>query len=347
MYFVDPHLRTPYVYQYNVSVEQQLPGSLLLEVTYLGSSSHKLTGLVDVNPFVLGTNQRLNPNFSYLDEFQNVGRANYNAGEVKLQRVATAGNFGNLFFTLGYTWSHEIDNSSGFQERNSVVPYYNHGAFFGSGDTDVRQVITLSGGWELPFQKLLPRAPRLLASGWSVYPIVSWHTGFPLDVYAGLNTSRSNPGPSGAGDAGNVRADLVGNTVATLNPQSFQTFANPSAGSSSGGNYYFNPGAFTITNLLQLNTIATNNASLLPYYTYGTFPRNGLRGPGYTNVDLTVSKHFRFGEAFDLELRGDAFNVFNHTNFGNPDTTITDATFGQISTTSGPRILQLALHLSF
>ncbi len=54
VYFVDPNLRTPYVFQYNLSIEQQLPSNLLLEIGYLGYSAHKLTGLVDVNPFHLG-----------------------------------------------------------------------------------------------------------------------------------------------------------------------------------------------------------------------------------------------------------------------------------------------------
>jgi len=358
VYFVDPHLRTPYVYQYNLSIEQQLAANMLLEVGYLGSSDHKLTGLVDVNPFILGTNQRLYNTaaatatcggacFSYLDEFQNVGTANYNALEVKLRRNASMGAWGRSFFTLGYTWSHEIDNSSGFRERNNIVPYYSHNAFRASGDTDVRNILTVSGGWELPFDRLWQRGPKLLTSGWSLYPILPVRSGFPLDVFATLNNTRTDPGPSGQGDAANVRADLVGNQVTTINPKTSQSFNNPSAGATGTGNYYFNPANFSISNILALDAIAKTNAGALPYYTYGTFPRNGLRGPGQTNLDLTIAKHFRFHEQYDVELRGDAFNVLNHTEFRNPNTTPTDTTFGQISTTYPGRILQVALHLQF
>ena len=181
----------------------------------------------------------------------------------------------------------------------------------------------------------------MLTAGWSLYPIATWHTGFPLDVFAGLNTTPSDPGPSGAGDAGSVHADLVGNSVGILNPQTYQSINGNS------GNYYFNPGNFSNARLLNLDNIAQQDASQLPGYTYGTLPRNAFRGPGATNVDIAIAKKFRIRERATLELRGDAFNVFNHTQFGNPDTGISDLTFGQITTTADPRILQVALHLMF
>ncbi len=355
VYFVDPNLRTPYIYQYNLSLQQQLPANMVLETGYLGYDAHKLTGLVDVNPFILGTNTRIydapysSTQFSYLDEFQNIGKANYNALEVNLRKtIANMGGWGSSFFTLGYTWSHELDNVSGFRERNSGIPAYDHNEFYASGDTDVRQILTLSGGWELPFARLWERGPKLLTSGWTLYPILTVRSGFPMDIFANLDTSDSDPGPSGAGDAGSVHADLVGNGVTVLNAKSFQALTNPNnSGSVSAGNYYFNPANFSNARLLALDTIASNDASQLPYFTYGSLPRNSLRGPGQTNLDLALSKHFKFGERLDMELRCDAFNVFNHTEFLNPDTTITDATFGQISNTYGPRILQVAVHFAF
>ena len=342
VFFVDPHLRTPYVYQYNLSLQQQLAGNMVVELSYLGYQAHGLTGLVDANPFPLGTNSRLYSNFSYLDEFQNITHANYNGMTVNLRKtLSNMHGWGTSFFTLAYTWSHELDNVSGFRQRNSNVPYYNPNEFYASGDTDVRNALVLSGGWDLPFDRLWQSGPKALTSGWSLYPIVTWHTGFPLDVYAGLNTTPSDPGPSGAGDAGYVRADLAGSSVGILNPKSFQTI------NGNAGNYYFNPGNFSNTRLLNLDSIAQQDASQLPGYTYGTLGRNSFRGPGATNVDLALAKKFKIRERATLELRGDAFNVFNHTQFSNPDTSISDLTFGQISTTAAPRILQVALHLMF
>jgi outer membrane receptor protein involved in Fe transport len=350
VYFVDPHLRTPYVYQYNLTLQQQLGNGLVLEVGYLGYDAHKLTSLVDVNPFVLGTNTRLynvgfsadNPQFSYLDEFENVTNAYYDGGIVHLRRdFRDMSGWGRSFFTFGYTLSHEIDNVSGFRQRNSNVPYYNHDQFRASGDTDVRNALTFAGGWELPFEHLWQSGPKLLISGWNVYPIVSWTTGFPLDVFANLQTTPTDPGPSGAGDAGYTRADLVGSSAPVMNPETYQVI------NGNGGNYYWNPNNFSAARLQSLDAQAQQDASKLPYFTYGTLPRNALRGPGRTNVDVALAKNFKIKEQFTAELRLDAFNVFNHTQFSNPDLTITDPTFGQISGTYAPRILQVALHLRF
>ncbi len=361
VYFVEPHLRTPYVYQYNLSLQQQFASGLVFDIGYLGSDSHKLTALVDVNPFVPGSANRIynpgdpsNGTFSYLDEFQNVGKSNYNALQTSLtKRITHSRFFGGTFFTLSYTWGHEIDNSSGFrQTRSSLVPYFNHNYFRSSGDFDLRHSLTFSGGWDLPFDHLWEHGPKILTRGWSFYPLVTWRTGFPLDVFAGLSTTRSDPGPSGAGDAGLVRADLIGNTVTTFDPRNTQTLAGQS------GNYYFSPSNFSAARVNALDAVASANpAALSGQFTYGSFPRNGLRGPSFVNADISLTKHlFFFGEKLDTELRGDAFNVFNHTNFGSPNTNINSATFGTVSyvvgatsatNPTGPRIIQVAIHLRF
>ena len=106
--------------------------------------------------------------------------------------------------------------------------------------------------------------------------------------------------------------------------------------------------AFSNTRLLGLDqTAQTDAAGLNGQYTEGTLGRNAIRGPGFVNMDMALSKHFKFHERLDAELRLDAFNVFNHANFGNPNTNIFSVNFGQVSTTQGPRVLQLALHLRF
>jgi hypothetical protein len=81
--------------------------------------------------------------------------------------------------------------------------------------------------------------------------------------------------------------------------------------------------------------------------TYGSVPRNFLRGPGRFNFDLSVSKSTAITERTKIELRADVFNIFNQAQFQNPNTTITDPTFGQITNTYDPRIIQLAARFTF
>ncbi len=355
VFVVDPHLRTPYTYQYHLTLQQELAKHTLFEASYVGSSSHGLTALMDINPFVLGTydrvlnltpgNQTCNSSdpfqcsFASLEEFRNVTTASYNGLLLSLQKQLTGNSiFGRSYFTLAYTYSHNIDNASGFQNRNSVVPFYQPGLFRASADMDVRQRVVFSGGWELPFDEVWSSAPKRLTRGWNVFPILSWRTGFPLDVFANLPSSFdfTSPGPSGSGDAGLVHANLLG-PIRLLDPHNVQGFGGP------GGNYWFDPASFSNAGFPSDSQAVSNPA----VRTYGTLPRNYFRGPGRFNLDLAFSKTLPLTDRFQLETRADFFNILNNTEFQNPDTNISSPTFGQVLNTYDPRIIQLALRLSF
>ncbi len=272
VYLVDPHLRTPYVYQYNLSLQRNLFGDIVLETNYVGSSSHGLTSLKDINPMILGTTTRvLNqlpgnstcgttagiPCFSTLPEFQNTSNANYNALETSLTRQPKNSPIGTLYFTLAYTYSHNLDNASGFRQRNAYVPTYSPDLYYASSDSDVRNRVTFSGGWDLPFDRAWTGGPKRLTKGWSLYPIVTWRTGFPFDISAslpGLNDP-ANPGTSGAGDAILTNAAVLG-PLTTFNPDHQRTINEISYGfTPTGGcqitttpvtgNFYFNPNSFS------------------------------------------------------------------------------------------------------
>ncbi len=377
-FFVDPHLKTPYTFQYNLSVQRELARDTVLEVTYLGSSSHGLTALQDVNPFVPGTTDRIlnlgagdsscpdttagdsglfgGCTFGSILEFRNVTKASYHALVADLtKQVNNSVIFGRTYFTLGYTLSHEIDNVSGFRQRNSVVPSLQPDLLRASGDTDVRNRITFSGGWDLPFDNAWKSGPKKLTQGWSLFPIVTWRTGFPLDVFANLPDvlDAGSEGPSGLGDPGVVRANLVG-PANTFNAHTQQTFNGVT------GNYFFNPTSFSNAQCGDLldPPPCTPGPGIFPsdaqvvadpsLATYGTVPRNFLRGPGRFNVDLAVSKTTALvGEKLKLELRFEFFNLFNHAEFDNPDTNVNSPTFGQILNTVDPRIIQIAARLTF
>jgi len=353
-FIVDPHLRTPYTYQYHLTLQREISESMVFQAGYVGSASRKLTALTDVNPFVLGTFDRaLNLTaagspcgaaeaflcYASINEFRNTSSASYNSMLVSLQKqFSSPGIFQHAYFTLAYTYAHNIDNASGFQNRNVAVPYYDPGLFRASADMDVRNRIVFSGGWELPFDHAWENGPRRLTRGWNVFPIVSWHTGVPLDIFANLPSAfnYNSPGPSGAGDAGLVRANVV-KALQLFDPRTQRTIAG------STGNFWFDPTGFTNTNFP-----SDSEAVTLPEVrTYGSLPRNAFRGPGNYDIDMAFSKSTPIRENLRMEVRADFFNLLNHAQFSNPDTNISSPTFGRLLYTYQPRVIQLALRLSF
>jgi len=346
VYFVNQRLRTPYVYQYNFSIQHRLTRQLTAEVNYVGNSGRKMTALSDANPFVLGTTTRrydAQPgvragSFSFLDSFENAANQSYNSLQASLtKRVSDTRFFGATYFTLAYTYGHLIDTASGFRERNSRVPAYNPKQFRADSDEDIRQRIVFSGGWDLPFDR---RWKNRLTGGWSVYPILTWRTGFPYDVLAQLSRTRTRTGPSGAGDPNLVRANLVGSSVALFDPRQSQTFANRA------GNYYFAPANFSAAQFTTaFDTTARNDPA---QRTYGTFPRNAVRGPGRGNMDFAVAKVTNLaGERVKADFRAEFFNLLNNPQFREPNLTITSGSFGQVTQTFDARIIQFALRFTF
>jgi len=337
VFFVDPHLRTPYTWQYNLTIQREMARNLALQLGYIGSQSRKLTTLVDNNAFdpaTLATTPHRFFNeigtvddgrYSFLDTFENAVNANYSAFETKLtKRNSSTRFFGTTAFTLSYTWAHSIDNSSGFRNRNSQIPFFDRNAFRGSSDFDVRQRIAFSGGWDLPFDHAWSRGPKRITQGWSLYPIVSWYTGFPLDVLSQLSSRRTQPGPSGAGDAGIVNAAITGPIV----------YSDPSIPTPGQlGNIYFSKSLFTLTTLAGCKC-------------YGS-GRGILRGPDRVNSDMAFAKKTAVTEHTAVELRAEFFNLFNHTEFDNPDVNFSSPTFGQITSTASGRIIQFAARFTF
>jgi len=337
VFFVDPHLRTPYIWQYNLSIEHELVKSLGMEVGYVGSQSRKLTTLVDNNAFDPATlattpHRFLNElgtiddfRFSFTPTFENAVNANYNAFEAKLARKPVETKFlGKTYFTLSYTWSHSIDNSSGFRNRTSEIPFFLRNQFRGPSDFDLRQSLVFSGGWDLPLYQAWTSGPKRLTQGWTLYPIVFWHSGFPLDVLSQLSTRRSQPGPSGAGDAGLVNAALTG-PIVLVDP----SHATPGK----TGNTYFKPTLFTDTTLAGCKC-------------YGS-GRGIFRGPGRANTDLAFSKKTAITESTAVEFRTEFFNLFNHAEFKNPDINIGSGTFGEVTDTYEPRLIQFGVRFTF
>ncbi|ABF42841.1 TonB-dependent receptor [Candidatus Koribacter versatilis Ellin345] len=346
-FFVDPHLRTPYTYQYNLSLEREIARNTIMDVSYVGSDSHKLTSLVDINPFDLSNHSgvrllnELPANqscddafggfcFASMPEFKNASNAVYNALEASVTRQPTpTWKLGQTYFTLAYTYAHNIDNASGFRQVTSQVPYYNGNQFRASADQDIHHRLTFSGGWDFALDQWWPSGWKRLTQGWSVFPIMTWRTGFPYSVFARFDDSfdYTVPGPSGAGDPALAYANVVGST-GTLDPRKYYSGLG-------AGAYWINPNSFS-------------NANEYDYGSpYGDFARNSLRGPHETNLDFEVAKTTKLTESLRMQLRAEMFNVFNHAEFRLPDTNITSPSFGQILGTYDPRIIQFAVRFTF
>jgi outer membrane receptor protein involved in Fe transport len=408
VYIVDPHLKTPYTYQYNLSLQREVAPQTVLEASYVGSSSHGMTSLQDINPFILGTTDRMLNltagnssctdasgnsssgvsssavcSYDDLPEFRNVANANYNSLQLSLTKQITNSPIGRTYFTLAYTFAHSIDDASGFQQRNSQVPSYDSRLFRASSDQDIRHRVTFSGGWDMPFDQMWKSGPKRLTQGWSLFPIFTWHTGLPYDVFANLPEKfvPNAEGPSGAGDPLIAHANITTNTVIQYNPGTAQTLTNPNtatgtpgSATSSSGNFLFNPASLSNFQCGDLNNPfpCTPGPSILPadsqvvanpsLATYGSLPRNFLRGTGYINLDLALSKTTAITERVKIEFRAEFFNIANHTNFltpqvinnyqgtftsGGSGANINSSLFGQVTSTYDPRIIQLALRLSF
>ncbi len=350
--FVDPHLKTPYIYQYNLDIQQQVSSGMMMELGYVGSSSHKLLTWLDENPFVLGTTTRIlnqglpadSPNFGYITTFAGLNNANYNGMIASLtQREMNVAQLGKMFFTVGYTWSHNLDNGSGFNSRNTQIASYDHHVLYGNSDFDIRQRLTISGGWDLPLARAWAHGPHRVTEGWSLYPIFFAQSGIPLDALAGLHQSQDVPGPSGAGDREVVRANQVTPSIHIFDPHKMQTFNGVTA------NYYFDPGDFDVPSCFSSSALpGSGDPGACPSPTYGTFTRNSFYGPRRVNLDLAMEKSTDLTESVKLLFRVEAFNIANHAEFRPPaSSSFASGTFGQISGTYDPRILQLALRLKF
>lgn len=360
--FVDPYLKTPYIYQYNLSVQRQLGRGLMTEIGYVGSSSHKLLTFVDRNPIDPATGNRIltdqlhlittpgptENDYASIIEFAGKVNANYNGLLASLTKSAGhVAYLGDMFFTLSYTWSHNLDNGSGFNQRSGQVPFYDPHQFYSNSDFDMRHRLVLSGGWDLPFASMWNNGPKLLTQGWSLYPIAFYQSGIPIDMFlqpSYLTPAAPNPyspGSSGYGDPELERPDQLG-PVQEFNPRRVQTFGVNT------GNFYFNPANFIQDPCIAAGTCATGF--------YGTFQRNSFSGPNRVNFNLALEKATNFvGERLKMLFRLEAFNILNHAEFVNPGiagqfawgSTSLPNTFGQITQTYDPRILQLSLRLAF
>ncbi len=321
--YFDPGRLPGYSQQFNLGVQRQLTGSMVAEVTGLGNLSRKLpSGVLSVDqilPSVLGPTSdtqafRPYPQFSNVSiQSPTIGESNYYAGLVRIEKRYSHGfNFG-----ASYTFSKFLDNANdpGSVLGSSNGPfsnYYNRRADYGPSGNDVRHRLTLNWVYELPFGKgkqWLSASPLgQVVGGWSIGNVATIQSGPPLTVVTQTNNCNCF-------SAGSQRPNIVGSTGVS----------SPSVGQWFNTAVFAQPAAFT----------------------FGNEGVGILRSAGLIDFDFSVLRKFRVTERAHLEIRGEFFNAFNHTNLGNPGVTFGSAAFGTISTAGPARQIEIGARFAF
>jgi len=308
------NMPTVYVQQFLLSGQHQFGGGILLDTSYVHTRGTHLNFATDTNqapPSLLGCSGyncgNPNPIFNAITSQNYTGWSNYNALQVRLQQRMRHG----LSYQVNYAWSKSMDTGTGNGHGSGVDIYqdaYHPAANYGLSDFDSANTLVGQVTYELPFgsgRQFVLRGPlNQIAGGWRVSTIFQWHGGVPYTPLVQYSIATALDGgltPSlSAGST--LYPDQVGN------PKSSQHFTVPGgSGSHFGIGGWFNPAAF-----------ANPGTG-----TFGSGRRSALVGPGFSNVDLSVGKEFPLiAERLKLEVRADAFNAFNHVNYGNPDANV-------------------------
>lgn len=322
-----PKTLRPYSQQWTLSVQQQLSKSTIFDITYLGSKGTHLPGRTNINQPYPYDPANPSSKVSRLP-YPEVGtvllgkynlNSSYNALTVKLQHHS-----GDLNLMVNYAWSKSIDDKSAASSSGSdqgwggVTNTYNVNYDRAVSSFDVRNRLVGAIVYDLPFgggKRFLSHLNgigNLLLGGWQFNGIVNLQSGQPYSIF-GYDYS----GLLGLAGASMNRADLVG---------------NPNAGFHKSLTEWFNTSAFA------------NAAPGL----FGTSGRNILRSPGSANADLSLFKNIPLHvENTRLQIRGEFFNAFNHTQFGGIDNHMTDQNFGKVTGAAPGRTIQLAAKVIF
>jgi hypothetical protein len=304
--------------QWNLNIEYQLPGQIVVSPAYVGTKGTHLQVLTDRNQIPTPSSTfdqaaRPYPQFGPFTSISNRGNSTYHAFQLKVEKRTSHG----LYFLSAFTYSKSINDQP---EICCNAPWpqdsYNLAAEKGLSDFDNRKRWVTSFDYALPIgkgQQFLNQDGVLdkVLGGWHIGGIITFRSGFPFSPVMGFD-------PTNTGSQGLMRTNQIGSGHLT----------NPSP------NLWFNINDFP------LPTCAC----------FGNAHKNILEGPGEKGADLSARKFLRLTERVRLEFRAEFFNAFNHAVFSQPDNFITDGpgAAGVITSTVIPqRQIQFALKLQF
>ena len=333
---MDENLKIPYNQQFFAGVQYEFMKDFLFEANVINTGGRSLTGLIDINTFNGrtrgGTSRRINPNLGGDNFRTNAFSSNYWGGQLVLRNRIWNG----LQFNTHYTYAKAIDTlSDAFNNRiTGGRPFDNTNIAYdrGRADFDIRHRFVTGFTYELPFFK-----GNKWLGGWVTTGIVQLQSGTPFSVW------HSGQDPNADGYFTD-RAVFIGSDLDNV-------YKN---GSPADG--YFDATQFEgmNTRVARLGPAAACGpgngqvVSATRWWCNGTLGRNVLTGPSFEKVDFGIHKKFKFSETTSVQIQANAFNVFNHTNFGLPVGNLNDPDVGKSITTVGtPRVIQLAIRLDF
>ncbi|HMI50798.1 MAG TPA: carboxypeptidase regulatory-like domain-containing protein [Candidatus Saccharimonadales bacterium] len=336
----DPNVQPAISQQWNLTLQRQFWSNTTLQIGYVGQHSTHLMvpmpyaqrqlnadGTVSPSIYIAG-NPNLSSKISQISGTASIGNQRYDALQAVLQKQMRNG----LQYQIAYTYSKCMTDSIGYYGSFGALasptsPYfqdiYNQKAEWGPCYFDATHVVSGYAVYELPFGrgkrfgKDMNRLLNLVAGGWSVSPIVSWHTGFPLTIVDGNNNFLNNE----VGSRG-VRADCVA-------PPSYLG-NQPAAADFGGGVFFFDKNSYVPSQPTQ----------------FGTCGVGTVRGPRYGNLDVSLHKDFKISESKSIQFRSDFLNAFNQVNLNAPNTNIdlsATSTTGLIQSSQAARNIQFAL----
>ena len=348
---LQPDWKDPYMQQWSFEVQQQFGAETVASVGYFGSKGTHLIGSFELNEIppgqarntlcASGTNTLQTPNVAtvpcqapgtyfggtgglastILDQirpfrgYRSINmitpqfNSNYHSLQSQLQR-----RFGeSAQVGVAYTWSKNLTDN---QTDRATAPQnsYNIGQDRGRAALDRRHVFTANYIYELPFMKTQQGLAGKFLGGWQVTGLLTLQTGLPFTLTTNYD----------AAGLGNVPALIAGNRPNLLcdpnenAPHTFESWANLSC-------VQANPTAAPIANVL------------------GNAGRGVIDGPSTERFDFSLFKNIRFSERFRLQLRGEVFNIFNHTNFRTINGNTTQGTYNQVTAVRDPRNIQLGI----
>ena len=323
----DPANKTQRMYQWNLSVGQELWKGAAAEAQYIGSHSLHLdtswysnvptqmvAGTVFSQPKSVALNSapgscgqanclvRPNQLFGSIRDLRNIAWAEYNGLNLVLRQRMWHGLSGQA----SYTYSHDLDISTDSNGGGVPSQQYNLAADYGNSNWDIRHRFVGVLTYDLPSFQGHNALVRETLGGWQVNAIVNLQTGLPYNVSLGYNSAGL--------DQGTERPSWVHAPKANCSLKNVIHGVNGTATSGS----CIDLTAYTLPVAPQ--TLVPGSTAIASYnYAFGNTARNALHGPGYSYTNLSLFKDFTIWERAKFQFRAEAANVFNHPSAANPN----------------------------